>query len=167
MKRKFWLILLALGGSLFIYLFYRTEKTVVNEIATWLITKESYQNLRSFFSANLRLNEFIVYSLPEGLWVFCITLTSAFLFIRIRNHEVHLLYAPLVFSIGLEFLQLFHITNGRFDIMDIFSSLLFWSIGVYLAKSRTEKQYILSPVTQRSISCIISYSIVYLAHVWQ
>lgn len=165
MKNKYFLITLSLAISLFIYLFYRTEKTVVTDLFISLISLNEFLNLKVSIVNNLILNEHIINSLPEGLWVFCITLTSKNLFLKIENREINLLYLPLVFSIGLEFFQLFNLTNGRFDFWDIGFSIGFWAIANYFAKQTSSKQNILNPFDSKSIICILSYVIVYLAHV--
>jgi hypothetical protein len=66
----------------------------------------------------------------------------------------------------LELFQLLRFTNGRFDFLDIGLSILFWATANYLVKSKTPEQNILSPFTIRSFICVLSYLIVYLAHVW-
>ncbi|MBN8786133.1 MAG: hypothetical protein J0I84_03530 [Terrimonas sp.] len=165
MKRNYAFILLSLLISLFIYLFYRTQRTVVNEIFISLLSAGKYHALKEKISGAIPLNKYIIYSLPEGLWVFCITLTSKFLFIRLGKREIDLVFIPLIFCIGLEFMQLFHFTNGRFDFWDIGVSLLFWSIAKYRVKHVQIRQNILQPYTARSFVCIFSYGIVYLAHV--
>ena len=167
MKKKYWLIILSLLASLFIYLFYRSEKTVINQIFISIISHDDYLSLRNFITTNLCLNKHIVYSLPEGLWVFCITLTSKFLFVNIGKREINLLFAPLVFSIGLELFQLIQLTNGRFDYWDIGLSILFWVVAIYLIKQKGARQNILKPFNAQSVICLLSYLIVYLAHVWK
>ena len=166
-KKNYYLIVLSLLISLFIYLFYRTEKTVVNEIFISIISFDKFVEFRKTITNIVSLNEHIIYSLPEGLWVFCITLTSKPLFLKIGNREINLLFIPLTFSIGLELFQLLHLTNGRFDIWDIGFSVLFWSLANYLTTHKDTKQNILNPFTTKSFICLLSYLIVYLAHVWK
>jgi len=166
-KKKYFLIIVSLGISLFIYLFYRTEKTVVTDLFISLISLNRYVGLKEVIVSNLTLNKHIINSLPEGLWVFCITLTSKNLFLKIGNREINLLFLPLLFSIGLEFFQLFNLTNGRFDFWDIGFSIAFWAIANYLMKQKNSKQNILRPFNTNSLICVLSYLIVYLAHVWK
>ena len=128
---------------------------------------KNFVALQQHVSITLPLNKHIIYSLPEGLWVFCITLTSKFLFIKIGRREIDLVFVPLFFSIGLELFQLFNITNGRFDWWDIGFAILFWAIAHYLINYKSPTQNILHPFTTRSFVCILSYAIVYLAHVWK
>lgn len=167
MRKIYFLTFLSLSICLFIYLFYRTEKTVVNEIFISIISFEKYLELRNIISNILPLNKYIVYSLPEGLWVFSTTLNSKFLFIKIGNLKIDLVFVPIVFSIGLEIFQLLHLTNGRFDLWDIGFSVFFGLVANYLILYKSTQQNILNPFTKRSLICILSYSIVYLAHVWE
>lgn len=167
MKKNYFLIFLTLLASLFIYLFYRTEKTVINEIIISIISLDRFIEMRKVITNILPLNEHIIYSLPEGFWVFCITLTSKYFFLKVGRNEINLIFIPLIFSIVLEFLQLLHFTNGRFDIWDIGLSIIFWAIANYLITYKNSKQNILHPFTTKSLICLLSYLIVYLAHVWK
>jgi len=166
-RKKYFLIIVSLAISLFIYLFYRTEKTVVTDLFISLISLDRFVDLKESIVNSLNLNEHIINSLPEGLWVFCITLTSKDLFLKTGTKEIKLLFLPLLFSIGLEFFQLFNLTNGRFDLWDIGFSVAFWAIANYLVKLSNPKQNIFKPFNTSSIICILSYLIVYLAHVWK
>ena len=165
MKKKYWLIILPLLLSLYIYLFYRTEKTIINQLFIAVFSRTRFTAWRTFVTAALPLNKHIIYSLPEGLWVFCITLTSNFLFITVYKRKFNLLFLPLIFSIGLELLQLLHITNGRFDFWDIAVSIACWVAAVIIMKRKSVTQNILKPFTVNGFVCVASYAIVYLAHV--
>lgn len=167
MKRKYGLIIICLLISLFIYLFYRTEKTVINELFISLISVNKFIDLRKSITGILSLNEPIIYSLPEGLWVFCITLTSKAFFFNIGRREITLVYVPLIFSIGLELLQFFNITNGRFDFWDIGFSVFFWVVANYLVAHQSKTQNLMNPFRSESFICILSYLIVFLVHVWK
>lgn len=167
MNKKYLLIILSLTISLIIYLFFRTEKTVINQLFIFLFSYDTFATLREKISNILPLNEHIIYSLPEGLWVFCISITSRQFFIKIRIQEFNLLYLPLIFTIGLEVFQLFQFTHGRFDYWDIGFSLFFWILANYGLKYNIGRYNITSPITQRSMICFFSYSIVFFAHVWK
>jgi hypothetical protein len=166
-RRNYCLIVLSLLVCLFIYLFYRTEKTVINEIVISIVSFEKFVELRKAITNLLPLNEHIIYSLPEGLWVFCITLTSQPFFLKVGNREISLVFVPLIFSIGLELFQFLCLTNGRFDVWDIGYSAFFWAIANYLITHKSNIQNILYPFTAKSFICVCSYLIVYLAHVWK
>lgn len=164
-KKNYILILSSLLFSLFIYLFYRTEKTVINELLIQIISIENFIELRKSVVHILPLNEHIIYSLPEGLWMFSVSLASKSFFVRIGEREINLLFVPLIFSVGLEFFQLFHLTNGRFDLWDIGISVFFWATANYLVVGKGNRQNILNPFNTNSLMCLLSYLIVYLAHV--
>lgn len=151
--------------SLFIYLFYRTEKTVVNEIFIQLITFTRYSSLKESVNDFLPLNELVIYSLPEGLWIFCITLTSKPFYIQVNQLSIKCVYFPIVYAIGLEIFQMLHFVNGRFDFMDIWISLLFWLLGIYIFKDTTADQNIFNKLNANKLFCICSYSLVYFSHV--
>jgi hypothetical protein len=140
---------------------------MITEMFISIISFDNYIELRNGIKNTLPLSEHIIYSLPEGLWVFCVTLTSKYLFIKVGRREFNLFYAPLIFAIGLELFQLIHLTNGRFDFWDIGYSIVFWAIANYLISFKDIRQNILNPFSLRSFVCILSYLIVYLAHVWK
>lgn len=162
--KKYTLIFFCLAISLFIYLFYRTEKTVVVDWFVAFFSIEKYNVLKDFFTTKIHLHQLIIYSLPEGLWTFCITLTSINKFLKIKSYKLDLMYLPLIFTIGLEILQLLHFTNGRFDVWDIIFSVLFWGFAVIIGKQKTA-QNIFKPFNLESFICILSYLIVYLSYV--
>ncbi|MBD2703133.1 hypothetical protein IC229_20970 [Spirosoma sp. BT702] len=165
MRKHFYFIIAPLLVSLFIYLFYRTEKTIVNEIAIRIISFDTYTTLRNAVNRFLPLSELIIYSLPEGLWVFCITLTSRPYYIQFKNVRINGAGLPLIVCIGLEIAQLLHITNGRFDLVDILISLICWFIAVFAADDKLDKQNILTSLDGKRMVCLFSYGIVYLSHV--
>jgi hypothetical protein len=132
----------------------------------YMVSCDNYKEWRKIISGHLHLNEAIIYSLPEGLWVFSITLTSKVLFFKVGDREIQLVFLPLIFSIGLELFQLLHLTNGRFDFWDIYASVLFWAVANYFIRYSTNSQNIFHPISLTSIICIFSYLIVYMAHVW-
>jgi hypothetical protein len=164
MKRRYSLAL-ALLASLFIYLFYRSEKTVVNELAISILSFDTYSCIKTAIINAVPLNKLIIFSLPGGLWIFCATALSQDFYIGIKNYKIHLSPVPVLFAIGLEFGQLFHLTNGRFDLWDIAFYILFWTISCYSYFFHRPQQNILSPFTLRGFICLACFVSVYLAHV--
>lgn len=151
--------------SLFIYVFYRTDKTLVNQIIIQLISFKTYQSLKQTITANLPLNEYLIYSLPEGLWVFCITLTSKEFYFDLFKKHINCVFIPLLFVVSLELFQLFHITNGRFDFFDIGISLFFWFIAAKIIDTQQRLENLFHSLNYNSVFCLLSYCIIYLAHV--
>lgn len=165
MKKHYWYIAPALIISLFIYLFYRTDKTLVNQIFIQLSSLKTYEDLKYSITNSLPLNKYIIYSLPEGLWVFCITLTSKGFYIKFFNRQIDCVLIPPIFAVGLELFQLLHLTNGRFDILDIAVSLLFWFLALKITQTKAQLENVFYAFNLNSAACLLSYCIVYLAHV--
>jgi hypothetical protein len=165
MKKHYYVITASLLVSFAIYLFYRTDKTVVNEVVIRTISYDHYTSLRQSVNRFLPLNAFVIYSLPGGLWTFCITLISKPYYIRQKNWRMDCVVAPLIFCIGLEITQLLHLTKGRFDPIDIWATICFWAIAVFAFRDKTDKQNLVRPINGKRMLCFLSYGIVYLAHV--
>ena len=132
MKRNYLLIAISLAISLFIYLFFRTEETVITKVFIFIFGLKNYLFIKEIILETFHLYSFIIYSLPEGLWVFTATILSKNIFINIKNRSCYCVYVPLIFSVGLELMQFFHLTHGSFDMLDILLSLFFWMIANYL-----------------------------------
>ena len=164
--RFYFLICLALAISLFIYLFYRTEKTIINELLIQLISVEKYSDIKTYISSLIPLKEFEIYSLPQGLWVFCTALTSKHFYLKFFDQKINLSYLPIVLAVVIELIQLLHWTDGRFDPIDLLFSVIFWVFGTYIFKSPYQKDNIFPITNLRSLSCIFCYSIVFLGCVW-
>lgn len=157
---------LAILLSLFIYIFFRTEKTLVNEIFISLFSVHTYFELKSNIQNTIHLPDLFIYSLPEGLWVFCSTLTSKHYFVELKGKRIGCGYIPLAFAILLELLQYADIRSGTFDLVDIVFSFVFWFIGYYFFIPDTETESIFKEFTFERTICFVSYAIVYLAHVF-
>ena len=165
MRKKYFYIIISLLTSLFIYLFYRTERTVVNEMILHIISFRTYAVLKENIVRFLPLNGITIYSLPEGLWVFCITLTSKPYYVQLNNWRIKCVFIPLIVCISLEIFQLLHLTNGRFDFNDIGMSAVFWLIANYAFSEQSDKCNMFSRLNSRTMVCLGTYSIVYLSHV--
>lgn len=164
MKKYCTIISLALFASLFIYLFYRTQYTIVNIMLTSISggqSKASILYIRNHFP----LPGFVIYSLPEALWVFAATLVSRHLFLKFNGKNFHLAWMPLSYAISLEFLQLLRLMPGSFDLMDILLSLAFTLHAVYFIKCPLPTQQLLGKFNYRTFFFIYIYAIVFLSHV--
>jgi hypothetical protein len=166
-KKEYALVSVSLLISLFIYLFYRTDKTLINEFTIQLISIETYTGLKAYIVNALPLNHVVIYSLPEGLWIFCITLTSKPYYINLKRWRIDCVYFPLIFGVSLEVLQLIHVTNGRFDFIDIGVFVVLWLLGRYGLPHSLKKQHLFTTVNFKTGVCLASYGIVYLAHVFK
>ncbi|KAA9338522.1 hypothetical protein F0P96_06730 [Hymenobacter busanensis] len=91
--------------SLVIYVCFRSQKTIVNQVlqlvgirpALWRLTHARW----------------LVYNLPGALWLY------AFLWFSSLPGRKLLYLLPLSMALGIELLQLLHITDGTFDPLDV------------------------------------------------
>lgn len=166
MKRTY-SVAIALGVSLFIYAFYRSEKTVVNGLITFFLSAETYTAIKSSIVSAIPLGDLVVFSIPGGLWVFCATTLSQGFYVRLKGLNIQVALVPIAFATGLEFCQLIHLTNGRFDVLDIAAYAFFWSLSCYFFESPATPQKKLSPFTLPGFICLACILSVYLAHVQQ
>ena len=165
MKRYYTIIVTALLAALFIYLFYRTEKTIINIMFTKLFGSSITISLRHFFKTYLPLPDLIVYSLPGALWVFSATLISRHLYVRFRKYVVPLCIFPMLYTVLLEFLQLTHFLPGTFDYIDIILAMGFGLLARRSVKCPMPVQHIFYQYSYRTTSLVYIYGIVFLSHV--
>ena len=119
---------LCFGGV--IYVAFRSNTLILNG---WIneINLSEYMNIirNLFYPIKCILPNWIIYSLPDGLWVYSLTSAifliwgNSFLTLNIWL-VIILLIAPLI-----EFMQYFGIFPGTFDLID----LLFYLIGSFLS----------------------------------
>jgi hypothetical protein len=165
MKRTYSLAGITLFTSLFIYMFYRTEKTVINELVLMFFSPGAFSHARSMIVKAIPLNDPVIYSLPGGLWVFCTTVLSKDLHIKIDSHLIPMAAAPILFAVGLEVLQLTGLTKGTFDFWDVAFSMAFW-LGAYFGyQFNGARQTILSTFARQGFIWLASFLAVFLAHV--
>lgn len=165
LKKHFPILAVSLFFCLFIYVFYRTEKTLVNQVVIALFSHQSYYNLKNSVTSVLHLQGYFVYSLPEGLWVFCITITSSFFYVKAGKHKWNLIFLPILVALMMELFQLLHFLKGRFDIMDIAFAVCFWLLALFWMRPASGKEPLFQSFDSKTFCCIITYCIVYLAHV--
>lgn len=160
---KYLLIAFFLLFCLLIYVFFRTDKTIVNQLLTQLISKEDFIELQHMVRESIPLNDKIIYSLPSAAWVFCTTLTSKFIFVKIKARQIQLRYAPIAYVVVVEILQYFGVTNGYFDFLDLLFSSVFWAAAAFLFNFGESKQNLINPINANSLVCVTSYLIVFLS----
>lgn len=137
--QKFRLILshvivpLLLGGV--IYIAFRSQSLI---LFTWFdkISISGFTNLiRDFlYPLNSILPEWVIYSLPDGLWVYSFT---AFLIIIWNNRYESVKYwmmIPFTALLLIELLQLTGLLTGTCDLADIYVSLSAFVLCVYNMK---------------------------------
>ena len=166
MRRYYFLISVALLVSLVIYVVYRSEKTVINIVLQHLFLMDNMTAIKVMFrSQGPSLPAYVVYSLPEGLWLFSTALLSKNLYLKIGGRTIEYVFLPLVFAIILELLQWFHLTHGRFDINDLIVAFIFWAVAFGLVRCPYKSVNTAQPFTFRVVLVIVSYAMVYLSYV--
>ena len=164
MKRYCTIISLALFASLFIYLVYRTEHTVVNIMLNTISNGKAIKTIL-YLRAHFPLPDLMIYSLPEALCVFAATLVSKHLYLKYRQRNIHLAWAPLCYAVVLELLQLLHWMPGSFDWLDILLSSALTLVAISFIKCPLPIQYLLRRFNYRTFFFIYIYAIVFLSHV--
>lgn len=167
LRTKYTLIVSSLLLSLFVYLFYRTEQTVVNYLVIAAIGEAPYWVIRDWMHQHIHLGSFGVYSLPEALWVLTITLLSKRYYLGLNRLKISLKFVPILLVVGFEWFQYAHWTNGRFDWIDLAGGFVFWVLGLLVLPEKEPKTSLLANWNFHCIACVLSYVIVYLAHVIQ
>jgi len=155
-------IIVPLIISLFIYTFYRAEETNVNLLLKYVFHPD-FESIRVYVREAIPLHTVVIYNLPEGLWIFSITLLSSNLFLRIKHRKIYLIYFPIVFVLLLEVLQLLKITDGTFDLLDIGMSSAFWLLAFAYCSTYGSSLRELKNNRARFILFIIVFSLVYLS----
>ncbi len=151
MKKYHLYILTSLVISLVIYITFRSDNIVINQIL-FKITPINYN-----YSSNIP--DFIIYNLPQGFWVFSVTLISKNLYFK----KINLAYLPLFFSFYIELIQYLNLTNGTFDYWDLIAATLGFFISNNFIECPYKKQNILSKFNLRTIVFFFSYIIVVLS----
>lgn len=163
MKLRYTIAFIALLISLFIYTSFRTEQTLINKIFIFFSSQDDFHHFQNSIKQTTHLPDWVIYSLPQGLWVLASSILSSDFFIYAFHRKFYLIFFPLIFCFVLELFQLFHISNGSFDLIDLGFTLFFWLLS-YMFFFRKNTTHHLFPLNLHSSLCIFSILTVYLAH---
>lgn len=115
-----------LGGL--IYIIFRTEKLLMFQwfedlsLSDKITTIQEFRNIFAF-------PDWIIYSLPDGLWMFSYTAISLEIWKHsIMRQNIFWIFSIPIVAISSEFLQSFKIIPGTFDYID----LIFYVFGIIL-----------------------------------
>ena len=139
-KRKLFLILFPLFLGIGIYLLYRSRNLFYFKLIHSTFLSKPVLHVRDFAKLYRKMfSTWVVYSLPDGLWLF--SFGAALLVDRIFYFYDFVVFTSIYIGmIALEFLQLYFGGHGRvigtFDTMDIF----FFTLG-YLSIVLISKYY--------------------------
>lgn len=104
---------LSVGGSL--YLLYRPETLVMFEVCKYLGIYDFIISVRPQYT----INSWVVYSLPDGLWLLAYILLMAALWNFDVLKSLRASFPLVLMAIGSEFLQIPRLIPGVFDWLDL------------------------------------------------
>ena len=136
MKTTFWASISLLGGAMIYVLFRPTHLLMFN----WIDCIGLMDFINSIKPNSKGIPKWIIYSLPDGLWMFsyCLFIGSIWDFDLKRCFFV-LMLLPL-YAISNEVMQFFHLVSGTFDWMDLIAYLTFFVLGLlYIVYSKNRK----------------------------
>ena len=117
------------GGM--IYLFFRSDTLILFRWCRLLRLDNLVNSMRESQVANLELPNWIVFNLPDGLWLLAYLLVVDVVWgFRLSCQSVLWLSVLPVVAIGSEVLQHFNIVIGTFDPLDLIS----YSLSVIVFK---------------------------------
>ncbi|MCI7287172.1 hypothetical protein MUN53_14600 [Parabacteroides sp. AGMB00274] len=122
------LVLLSIGGL--IYLTFRGENLLMFNWLNELDLMYQIDNLRAY-NQKIYLYDWVLYSLPDGLWLLAYLLIIDSIWHECRNNMFNsfILSLPTI-AIFSEFAQYWNIIPGVFDTMDLFCYIS--SVLIYL-----------------------------------
>jgi hypothetical protein len=123
----------------FIYIVFRKNTLLVFTWISFFDLGGFVNVLRSFFGEYKKyIPDFILYSLPDGLWVY----SGTVLFLRIWRHEKNSfskyfwILLPFAVSILMEFSQLFNLIRGTFCFNDVLFIIFLFIIPIYISLNK-------------------------------
>jgi len=115
-----------LGGL--IYIIFRTDRLIMYHWFEYLNLSDEINTIKSLKNI-LSLPDWFIYSLPDGLWVFSYTALSLEIWRSpITQRSFFWIFSIPIVAVMSEFLQLFKIIPGTFDLIDT----AFYLIGITL-----------------------------------
>lgn len=152
--------------SLLIYVFYRSELTLINQVIGLFLPIVELLKYQQEIQTALPLPNWVIYSLPEGLWVLFVTLISKEFYFTRQSKNYSLVFFPILLTICIEVFQYFHFTDGTFDWLDLGVALFFWGLACFLLPPRFNPLQLQKAYNFRGLILISSYMIVILSDVF-
>lgn len=150
----------------FIYVFYRTEDTLINLILLQLLPNSELLLFKETIRSTVAFPAWVIYSLPGGLWVFAASILARKLRLRIFSKNICIEWAPMFFALWLEFWQYVGIVKGHFDVLDILIVLIFGLTAMSVKKPMQLSTQTLFPFHKRSTIFVFVFVCVFLGHVF-
>jgi hypothetical protein len=131
------LISLIIGTA--IYILFRSTDLLV---FTWIENiglGEEVNELRDWANPILpHLPEFILFSLPDGLWAFSFSASILLIWRNEKSKKYLWLLVPILFAIIPEILQKFKLFPGTFDVYDLIMSLTGIGLSLLLTQFKNK-----------------------------
>ncbi|TDL99857.1 MAG: hypothetical protein C4K58_00990 [Flavobacteriaceae bacterium] len=153
----YFLLISPLLVSLYIYLGFRTNQILVHQL---VLKSQLLYPYTSSIKPFWELPYWMIYNLPEGLWIFSLTLIAGVTRANESQKKV-LLFLPIFYVLVLEIFQGIHITDGTFDVLDLLYAFVFW----LLAKEVSTKLKVKIPKNYGRLLIIIFFVLVFLSDV--
>lgn len=157
--------LLALLPALFLYMFYRSERTVINIIAVSISPSDWFESARVWVQTTLPISEIVVGFLPGSLWVYAATAALR----HVSVSSLPLWPTPLMVAAFFEAQQALGLTYGVFDSLDIVGGF----IGCAIALRWPSRSPAVAQIDWRKLSlfakcgCMSLFLMLGLAYVWR
>lgn len=126
--KKFQLVIhllsICVGGL--IYICFRSQDLLMFRWFDFLRFSDEILQIRNFFQAfSIKNSEWIIYSLPDGLWMFSFTTVILYIWSNTINKKsiIWIVIMPII-SFFTEISQKYHLINGTYDSNDLFAYLL-------------------------------------------
>lgn len=147
---------------LLIYLFYRSEDMMLNQYL--LFTFPKLVSIKEAITQWLPLNDFLVYNFPAGLWVFTLTILLKNVQINWYSYRFSLNAVPLGLGLLIELLQFLKLTDGTFDLLDVYTMLAFF-MTTQLFYTNTQLE--MDSHNRQPILAFIGVAILFFGNNWQ
>lgn len=135
-----------------IYSLWRSKALLVFTWYRWIGLYGPILSLRGYFAGAKHLIPGpILYSLPDGLWVYSFTALMGPIWFQEKQRYVRLLWTllPVSMAVGAEIGQAVKLVPGTFDWTDIFSYIVAWFLAVFSARG-----FFRTPVDQSPLRAI-------------
>ncbi len=120
-------ILCLLDGTL-IYSIARAPNLYLNQLVHRIFSDELISRLQSIFQ-NVHLPGWLIYSLPDALWMLALTLLILLVWnFRLNRISILWMCIAIISGVLIECLQAFHLIRGTFDPVD----LAFIFVGAFI-----------------------------------
>lgn len=152
--------------SLFIYLGFRTDKTIVNQLFIYLFSVDMFHQIQFYLQSWIPLSGSFIYSLPEALWLFSVVLVAKNFHFNVLGKKIPSALVPLIYALVLEIMQGVHLTKGRFDWMDIEFALIAFAVAMTFKNSPSRSVHLFHSGSRPIILFVGSFILVVLSVVW-